>query len=48
MAALTDLEQRDEWFDPALLRQLIPAAVKVTLVDGQRKTQDIRIAGGRD
>jgi hypothetical protein len=46
MAALTDLEQRDEWVDPVVLRQLVPAAVKVTLADGEKKTQDIRIAGG--
>ena len=45
LAALTDVE-RDEWFDPAFLRQLVPAAVKVTLVDGEKKTQDIKIAGG--
>jgi hypothetical protein len=48
MAALTDLEQRDDWVDPAVLRQLVPAAVKVTLADGEKKTQDVRIAGGRD
>ncbi|HVQ42193.1 MAG TPA: carboxypeptidase-like regulatory domain-containing protein [Vicinamibacterales bacterium] len=46
MAALTDLEQREDWVDPAVLRQLVPAAVKVTLADGEKKTQDIRIAGG--
>lgn len=46
MAALTDLEQREDWVDPAVLRQLVPAAVKVTLADGEKKTQDIKIAGG--
>ena len=45
LAALTDVE-RDEWFDPAFLRQLVPAAMKVTLADGEKKTQDIRITGG--
>ncbi len=48
MAALTDLEQREDWVDPAVLRQLVPAAVKVTLAEGEKKTQDIRIAGGGD
>ena len=44
LAALTDVD-RDEWFDPAFLRQLVSAAMKVTLADGEKKTQDIRVAG---
>ncbi len=43
LAAVTDVE-RDQWYDPAFLRELVPAAVKVTLVAGEKKTQDLRIA----
>jgi hypothetical protein len=42
LAALTDVE-RDEWFDPAFLAQLVPAAVRVTLSDGAATTQNLRI-----
>jgi hypothetical protein len=42
LAALTDVE-RDEWFDPAFLAQLVPAAVRVTLSDGVVTTQNLRI-----
>ena len=46
MAAVTDAEQ-GEWYDPAFLTQLTPAAIKVTLAEGEKKVQDIRLAGGR-
>ena len=42
LAALTDVE-RDEWFDPAFLAQLVPAAVRVRLSDGGATTQNLRI-----
>lgn len=42
LAALTDVE-RDEWFDPSFLSQLVPAAVRVKLPDGGSVTQDLRI-----
>jgi hypothetical protein len=35
--------ERDEWFDPAFLAQLVPAAVRVTLSDGAATTQNLRI-----
>jgi hypothetical protein len=41
-AAHTDV-QRDEWYDPAFLNQLVPSAIRITLADGENKTQDIRI-----
>jgi hypothetical protein len=44
LAALTDLES-GEWNDPALLEELIPSALKVTLRDGATTTQDVRIGG---
>jgi uncharacterized protein (DUF2141 family) len=42
VAALTDV-QRDEWYDPAFLNQLVPSAIRITLAEGENKTQDIRI-----
>jgi hypothetical protein len=32
--------------DAAFLTQVVPSAVRVTLADGEKKTQDLRIAGG--
>jgi carboxypeptidase family protein len=43
IAALTDVEQ-DEWYDPTFLEQLIGAAVRLTLAEGEKKVQDLRIA----
>ena len=45
VGAVTDLEPGD-WQDPAFLEQLAAAAIKVTLGDGEKKVQDIKIAGG--
>ena len=42
LAALTDVE-RDEWFDPAFLSQLVPSAVRVALTDGGITMQNLRI-----
>lgn len=44
MAAVTDVEP-GEWFDPEFLQQLRAASVRVTLNDGDKKTQDLRIGG---
>lgn len=43
LAAVTEVE-RDEWYDPGFLKELVPAGVKVRLVAGEKKTQDLRIA----
>ena len=45
LAAVTDAEP-GEWMDPSFLTRLVPASIRVSLLEGQRKTQDIRIAGG--
>ncbi|HEX7778470.1 MAG TPA: hypothetical protein VF424_04490, partial [Vicinamibacterales bacterium] len=45
VGAVTDLEPGD-WQDPAFLEPLAAAAIKVTLGDGEKKVQDIKIAGG--
>jgi hypothetical protein len=42
VAALTDLEP-GEWNDPALLDQLVPSAVRLTLRDRGTTRQDFRI-----
>ena len=45
LGAVTDLEPGD-WQDPTFLEQLATAAIKVTIADGEKKVQDIKIAGG--
>ncbi|HYN07064.1 MAG TPA: carboxypeptidase-like regulatory domain-containing protein [Vicinamibacterales bacterium] len=45
LGAVTDLEPGD-WQDPAFLEQLSAAAIKMTIADGEKKVQDIKIAGG--
>lgn len=42
LAAVTDVS-KDEQYDPAFLKALIPAAIKITLATGQKATQDIRV-----
>jgi hypothetical protein len=42
LAAVTDVS-KDEQYDPAFLKALIPAAIKITLGMGERKTQDVRV-----
>jgi hypothetical protein len=44
VVALTDLES-GEWNDPALLAQLVPSAVKVTLRKAETTRRDFRIGG---
>jgi hypothetical protein len=46
LAAATDVDQ-GEWMDPAFLTQFVPASIKLSIADGETKTQDIRIAVGR-
>jgi hypothetical protein len=43
LAAVTDVIQ-NEWFDPAFLESLVPASIRVTLGESERKMQDVRIA----
>jgi hypothetical protein len=44
VAALIDVEP-GEWYDPAFLTQLVGAAAKVTIRDGERTVQDLMIKG---
>jgi hypothetical protein len=43
IAAITDADP-NEWQQPSFLEQLVPASVKVTIADGQKVRQDLRIA----
>lgn len=45
IAAVDDVEQ-GEWYDPAFLQRLVPSAVKVTIAEGEKKVQDLKIGGG--
>ena len=45
MVALTDLDQAD-MSDTTFLEQLAAASYKITLADGQKKTQDLKLSGG--
>ncbi len=45
IAAVTDVEP-GEWYNPAFLQELVGASLRVSLSPGDRKTQDIRLAGG--
>lgn len=42
MAALTDLDPLD-WQTTAFLEQVVPAAIKVSVAEGEKKVQDLRI-----
>jgi hypothetical protein len=46
LTAVTDVEP-GEWYDPAFLTQLAAVSLPVTIGDGEKKVQDIRVAGGQ-
>lgn len=41
--AVVEGVEPEEWLDPEFLKRLIPASVLVTLADGDKKTQDLRV-----
>jgi hypothetical protein len=45
LTAVTDVEP-GEWYDPAFLNQLASVSIPISLSEGERKVQDIRLAGG--
>jgi hypothetical protein len=45
VSAVTAVE-RTEVYDPAFLSQLMSAAFKITIKDGEKKTQDLKLGGG--
>ncbi len=46
VTAVNDLEN-GEWFDPSVLEQLSTSALTITLADGEKKTQDLRVVARR-
>jgi hypothetical protein len=47
LTAITDADT-DEWFNPAFLEQVMSASIPVSIRDGEKKTQDIRVQGGQN
>jgi hypothetical protein len=45
LCALTDVDD-GEWNDPGFFDSLVPAAAPVTLAEGEKRIQDLRIRGG--
>ena len=45
LAAIDDVEA-GEWFDPAFLQRLSPAATRIAVAPGERKTVDVRVGPG--
>ena len=45
LTAVTDAEP-GEWYDPAFLSQVVSASMTLPIAEGEKKTQDIRLAGG--
>jgi hypothetical protein len=43
LIAVEDVEP-GQWFDPAFLKELVGGAMPVSIVKGQKQTQDIRIS----
>lgn len=42
LAAVLDIDQ-DDWNNAAFLEQLVPASIRITMGEGEKKTQDLRI-----
>ena len=45
LVAITDLDQAD-LADPTFLEQLAAASIKITLAEGEKKKQDLKLSGG--
>jgi len=44
LAALSEFNQQ-EWYTPEFLQQLVPMSLKFTLAEGEKKVQDLKLAG---
>ena len=42
LSVVTDIDPED-WQNPALLDQLVPTSVKVTIGEGEKKEQDLQL-----
>ncbi len=45
LAMVTDF-QPTEWYTPGFLQQVVPGAIRITLGEGEKRTQDLKLAGG--
>ena len=45
LTAVTDAEP-GEWYDPGFLSQVVGASMSLTIAEGEKKTQNIRLAAG--
>jgi hypothetical protein len=45
LGAVTDIDQ-DDWQDPAVLERLVPASLKISIAEGEQKTQDLKLMTG--
>jgi hypothetical protein len=45
ICALPDFEQ-SSLYDPSFLEQLVPASIKLSLAEGEKRKQDLKLAGG--
>jgi hypothetical protein len=45
LSALTDIQPND-YADPSFLEMLVPASMKITIAEGEKKSQDVRLVGG--
>jgi hypothetical protein len=46
LSALSDVDQ-DEWLDPAFLETLVPSSLRITIGDGEKKVQNLRLGAAR-
>jgi protocatechuate 3,4-dioxygenase beta subunit len=47
LAAIDDVEP-GEWFDPTFLQRIEPTAIKMTIGESEKKTQDLHVGGEQD
>lgn len=45
LSALTDIQPND-YADPSFLEMLVPASMKLTIGEGEKKSQDVKLVGG--
>jgi protocatechuate 3,4-dioxygenase beta subunit len=45
LAAVEDVES-GEWFDPEFLQRILPTTTRITIGDGEKKLQDLKVGGG--
>jgi hypothetical protein len=45
VCAVTEVDE-EQLYEPTFLELLVPGSFKITLAEGERKTQDLRLAGG--